>query len=251
MTMAWIESHSELGNHPKTKRLARRLGVTVPAAIGHLQCLWWWTLAYAPDGELTDFEPADLADGCLWDGDAQKFVEALVMCGFVDDGDGTLFVHDWDQYGGKLHRKREADAERKRQERADKAGSESTSSGRPLDSPHPPAQDGARTAHVEDRTGQDIEDRTGPTVEDSARDPVFRDKFNTIMEGIPFGKRDGRRMCDDVAQIAEDFEPEQLARLIARCRRDNPGKPNWPSLLIATYQKYPDYVESGLEEVAV
>ena len=32
--MAWIELHQALVAHPKTKRLARRLGVNLPTAIG-------------------------------------------------------------------------------------------------------------------------------------------------------------------------------------------------------------------------
>ena len=51
--MAWIESHQELRHHYKTKRLARELKVTVAAAIGHLHCLWWWAIDFAPDGDLS------------------------------------------------------------------------------------------------------------------------------------------------------------------------------------------------------
>ena len=56
--MAWIESHQELANHPKTKRFKRALGISTPQAIGHLHLLWWWALDYAQDGSLAAFSRA-------------------------------------------------------------------------------------------------------------------------------------------------------------------------------------------------
>ena len=37
-------------------KLARRLGVSLPAAIGHLHLLWWWAMDYAQDGDLTRWQ---------------------------------------------------------------------------------------------------------------------------------------------------------------------------------------------------
>lgn len=112
--MAWIESHQSLGAHPKTKKLARRLGCSVPQAVGHLQFLWWWALDYAPSGDLSRFEDDDIADAVLWDGDSAKLVSALVDAGFLDD----RIIHDWPEYTGRLLDRREANAERKRMSRA-------------------------------------------------------------------------------------------------------------------------------------
>ena len=39
--MAWIESHQEIWRHPKTKKLARLLSVSVPTAVGHLHGIWY------------------------------------------------------------------------------------------------------------------------------------------------------------------------------------------------------------------
>jgi len=39
--VAWIESHQTLGQHPKTRKLARLLNISAPTAVGHLQFLWW------------------------------------------------------------------------------------------------------------------------------------------------------------------------------------------------------------------
>lgn len=130
--MAWIESHQSLRDHPKTRRLARMLGVSLPQAIGHLHCLWWWALDYAPDGDLSDYDAADIADAAQWSGDADAFVGALLRCGpgdnagFLERIGDRLVLHDWDEYGNE-YKEKHAAAERKRRSRARKLQSESES----------------------------------------------------------------------------------------------------------------------------
>lgn len=128
----WIKSHQELAEHPKTKRLARQLGVTVPAAIGHLHLLWWWSLKYAPDGNLSRYTPDDLADACMWvgPGDAATYVQALVDARFLDADDDGLSIHDWNEYAGRLLDTKAANAERARTSRARREDVTRTSSGR-------------------------------------------------------------------------------------------------------------------------
>lgn len=119
--MAWIESHQELRRHPKTKRLARLLGIPIPQAIGHLHCLWWWALDYAEDGYLDKFDAFDIAEAAMYEGDADGFLAALINCGPKDDPGfvdaDTLQLHDWDEYAGRLIEKRAANAERARKSR--------------------------------------------------------------------------------------------------------------------------------------
>ena len=116
--MAWIESHQELARHPKTKKLARLLGVSLPAAVGHLHFLWWWAMDYAQDGDLSRYDEADIADACGWDGDPAVMVRALVDSGFLDSTDDGLTIHDWHEYAGRLIEKREQNKERKKKSRA-------------------------------------------------------------------------------------------------------------------------------------
>jgi hypothetical protein len=118
--MAWLEAHQELRDHPKTKRAARMLGISRPQMIGHLLCLWWWCMDYAEDGDLSDFDSADIADAADWEGDPETFIDALVKCGpadrsgFLVCGDGTVTVNDWQDYGGKYVTKRAQGRERQR-----------------------------------------------------------------------------------------------------------------------------------------
>jgi hypothetical protein len=118
--MAWIESHQELGTHPKLLKLARVLHVGKPCAIGYLHYLWWWAVDYAPEGDLSKFEALDIAIGGEWEGEPEVFVEALVRCGFLDETEGNgLVIHDWESYAGKLIDRRERNAERMREARAE------------------------------------------------------------------------------------------------------------------------------------
>lgn len=110
--MAWIESHAELANHPKTKRLARLLEESVPSVIGRLHLLWWWCVQYAPDGDLSRWDAADIADACMWDGDPDVLLQALCRAGFVDQTESGYAVHDWEDHAG-FHIAREE--ERRRQ----------------------------------------------------------------------------------------------------------------------------------------
>ncbi len=112
--MAWIESHQELRDNPKTRKLSRLLGVNVPTVIGHLQCLWWWATDYAQDGELSKYDDEDIADAMMWDKEPKELIEALVKVRFLDEDETGRRIHDWWEYAGKLIDRREKDRERKR-----------------------------------------------------------------------------------------------------------------------------------------
>ena len=112
--MAWIESHQELWRHPKTKKLARLLAVSVPTAIGHLHGIWYWALDFAQDGDLRRYDPEEIADAALWEGEPVRFIEALVAAGYLDQTDNGLTIHDWYDYAGRLIEQREARREQDR-----------------------------------------------------------------------------------------------------------------------------------------
>lgn len=117
--MAWIESHEDLPNHPKTRRLARMLGISIPATVGHLHLLWYWVLKYSDDGDLGGFTDDDIADAAMWEGDPVAFFHALVDAGFIDKDEDGARVHDWHDYAGKLVQRRKANRERMRKARAE------------------------------------------------------------------------------------------------------------------------------------
>src|SRR5215471_2619461 len=103
--MPWIESHQQLGHHPKTIGLAELLHVSLPTAVGHLHYFWWWALEYAPSGEIRA-SPAVVAKACEWRGNPQRYVDALRQAGFLDAGPEGLVIHDWMDYAGRFADKR-------------------------------------------------------------------------------------------------------------------------------------------------
>ncbi|HZK84875.1 MAG TPA: DnaD domain protein [Desulfosporosinus sp.] len=137
--MAWIESNQEVGRHPKTKKLARLLDISVVTAVGHLHYFWWWALDFAQDGVLTKFDDCDIAEACMWEGDVKIFVDSLIEAGFIDKNESVFCIHDWYEYAGRLIERRQSDADRKRGERdkrkkaSNKALKKRTSDGCPAD----------------------------------------------------------------------------------------------------------------------
>ena len=116
---AWIESHQALGHHPKTMRLAATLGVRVPEAVGLLHFLWWWALDYAADGVVAAADQATVARTCLWHGKSDRFWGALLEVGFVEPADsGSVRIHDWMDYAGRLLEKRAHNVQRARANRS-------------------------------------------------------------------------------------------------------------------------------------
>lgn len=146
--MAWIESHQSLKDHPKTRKMARVLGISIPATIGHLHCLWWWALDYADDGQLNKYEPLDIAIGGEWDGDPGTFVDSLVSAGFLDETDTGLEVHDWQDYGGKLLARKQANAKRAQEARDAKRAEHETPDSSDVDKEY-----SARAQHVHSTRG--------------------------------------------------------------------------------------------------
>jgi hypothetical protein len=100
--MPWIESHSELRDHPKAKRMKRKLKISEHETVGILHYFWYWALEFASDGVLTGMSADDIADGCRYDGDSEELISALIYAGFVDDEGGERTIHDWFKHGGKL-----------------------------------------------------------------------------------------------------------------------------------------------------
>jgi hypothetical protein len=136
--MPWIESHTTIGSHPKTRKLARRLDVSIPEAVGILHLLWHFAIEYAKDGDLSKHDLEDIALATYYEGDPQKLLSELKACGWVDD---DLRIHDWDDFAGRLIERWNKDAERKRAWR--------TRQGRDVDATkedQDATRDGARTS---------------------------------------------------------------------------------------------------------
>lgn len=118
--MAFIESHQELARHPKTRKLARALHVSIPCVIGHLHLLWWWCLDYADHGDILSYDAADIADAMMWEGDPDQLIEELVRARFLDRSNGQLEVHGFWERARLYVERKEANKLRMRERRARK-----------------------------------------------------------------------------------------------------------------------------------
>lgn len=196
--MAWIESHQELGQHPKTKKLARLLEVKLPTAVGHLHFIWWWALNYAQDGSLDRYEAVDIADAAVYDGDPQRLLDALIDSGYIDKTDAGLTLHDWDEYAGKLLEKRAKDRERKRTAAAEARRSgdiPQTSVGTPSEDAALPNVHNQPTVHNQPNTTNNTEP-TVPNQTNPAPPATAAETFEEFWKEYP--KKVGKAKCSDV-----------------------------------------------------
>lgn len=220
--MSWIQSHTALSDHPKTRKLARILGTSKPTTIGHLHCLWWWAFDYAADGSLDRFDAMDIAIAAEWDGEPDDLVSALVTAGFLDRDEDGLTLHDWDQYGGKLHAKRAADADRKRAERrGDKGGNPSPSNGCPSDIQYP--------SHVEKKREEEKreeENNNGADAPPKAKRASQVPQDFAVTEALEsWGKANGFTVEQMTSQIPEFIDHYQAK---GEARKDwNASFHNW------------------------
>lgn len=97
--------------HPKLRRLARRLSISRPQAIGHLTLLWASTAAHAIAGDIGIFSDEEIAEECDWEGDPVDFVAALVETGWCDEcfeckTPHRIVVHGWGEHAPDYVKKR-------------------------------------------------------------------------------------------------------------------------------------------------
>lgn len=81
-----------LPNHPKTKKLIRRLGA---GGGWFLVRLFLWAAQSRPDGDLAGMTYEDIELAVDWDGAEGSFVSALVAVGFLDQAGSDYRIHDW------------------------------------------------------------------------------------------------------------------------------------------------------------
>jgi hypothetical protein len=117
-------------DHPKTKRLAKSLGVNVGMAGYHLQRLWMWAWRFAPEGDLVGVSEDEIADAAgLKRTDA---VLKLVLAGWLDSIDGGYAIHDWFEHSGRAFEEKRKHRDYMREVRAKAKGCELTVNSREL-----------------------------------------------------------------------------------------------------------------------
>lgn len=112
--MAWIPVHQSLVTHRKTLHAASLLGIPPVALVGHVICLWLWSVDNARDGLVGHLPPVVVAQAAQWSGPPEAFYTALVEAAFITDG----ALHNWELYAGKYIALRAKNLHRMKIERA-------------------------------------------------------------------------------------------------------------------------------------
>lgn len=207
--------------------VADLLRIPAPQVIGHLQCLWWWALDYAQDGDLARYTPAQIARGAKWTKKPEVFIEALCQARFIDGSiSAGLSIHDWDEYAGKLIEKRRKDAARKRDGARSGAGNpaelQRTSSGNPVEvaGTNQPTNQTNRT----DQTNQHQPDASDGR---AALPPLARDFLGTVL--LRIGDNKTRRDPSIEAELVAILHANPLEVVEAALRAsDEAGDGPWP-----------------------
>ena len=91
----WFKFESDAPDHPKTRRLARALGLSKRETVGLLAMFWASVCRFAPDGNLRDLSAEDIEDLAGWDGEPGALLPALVGAALIDETAEGLQVHGW------------------------------------------------------------------------------------------------------------------------------------------------------------
>ena len=91
--MSWIKSHKDLEYHPKLLKLEALCTMDRNGTVGVLHRFWYWTMAYAEDGDLSKWGLETLSKAIGID------ANNLVQAGWIDQ-EPYLRVHDWFDYIG-------------------------------------------------------------------------------------------------------------------------------------------------------
>jgi len=168
---------------------------------GHLAWFWSWALDNAPDGDISDISPRNIARASSWSGDAQLYFDALVEAGFIDVTDDDIYIHGWDEYGGKLVDQRTKEKERSRKRRA--------SDGRPRTDTE--ATDGRPADNRQTTDGQPLADKIRL---DKSTQEEIRQEESTLRHLSQTPKGEARAKPEPDPLFAEFWEvyPKKVAK---------------------------------------
>lgn len=92
-----IRLRLDVFDHPKVKKLRRRLGAE---AVEALLQLWLWAAVRRSSGRLKGLDAEDVELAARWNGAEGAFVRELCALRLLDEEDGTFVIHDWVEHQG-------------------------------------------------------------------------------------------------------------------------------------------------------
>ena len=96
--MKWFKSRVDLARHSKRFRFEELLCEDRGL---HYLFLWFCHVCeFAPNGDVSNFRPIDVARACEWRGEPQKIWDALLGSGFIEKTKTGFRSHDWIEENG-------------------------------------------------------------------------------------------------------------------------------------------------------
>ena len=80
--------------HPKTRKLAKRLGLE---GVRSLQILWLWASQNKPDGDLSGMDWEDIELAADWTGEERAFFDYCLGV-WIDETESGYVLHDWKEH---------------------------------------------------------------------------------------------------------------------------------------------------------
>jgi len=236
--MAWLKLEDTFYDHPKVRKLARRLTVNRAQAAGHLALLWSWALRHAPDGDLSQIDFEDIEEAAQWGGAHGDFVKACFDCAFLDQNGDQIAIHNWITRGGSF-----AENKRKQRNRDARKSQDETVPGLSRDS------DGTATRLSRPRVEKSrVEYRSDKRADDIQE--VWQ-HYRTHHPGTAKRLTSGRKEYQLIKARLEDFDADQLKASIDGFHKSpwhtgqNPDGKRYLSL--ALMMRDISHVQSGLE----
>lgn len=116
--MTYAQVKFEIFGHIKTRKTSKALGIKPVYLVGHLAALWAWATESAPDGDLWQCEPADIAAAAQWEGNPDRFCDQLAANSWLISSptEPTRWaINDWFKHTGKFLE--QSDKAKKRKEK--------------------------------------------------------------------------------------------------------------------------------------
>lgn len=254
--MAWISVHDTIDG-PKLRDLHKRLGISKFEATGILVFLWQWGLQNADEHGLlisTDREDVErflqgASSGCA--APASRIYDALLESGWIDDVEGSLYLHDWEIWQKEWYKyktKLKKDSERKRKIARMSAGKSAETE---KENPEEVLKENPKEIPTENppETEKEI-----PAKKQKRSKIDYTDEFNRLWDCYPRNDRKAEAFECFLARIKNGVNPEDMINASQayadKCRRERtPAKYIMQArTFLGVHLNFMDYVPKETEK---
>lgn len=207
--MAWISVHEDITGG-KLRELSKNLGCSQNESIGILVRLWLWCINNADKyGRIIGASMEDIAEilniGRSKEIEPEDIVKSLIECDWLEIIDGTLYVHDWEEWQEPLYtfkERKEKDKIRKRNERAAAKAARKEVEEKQAEAPAPIPELKA--------DGQDITQETVPATTAKKGRTEYPENFEEFWKVYPRHEGKGEAYKKYKARLKDGYSEKEL-----------------------------------------